>query len=248
MFKGSMIIGLLAMSVILTLGTEVKADCISNPPYCASWIHTSLTGVNQCKIDSTIVTKGCSLTDGTCPTTTYTVTGTINPDTGQVCANIGDPATCVIPIVVTCWPKHCDNNPNQPSCKNVTTVRGHLNPGAISVSSEDAECQKKNCRVSRTSALVVSDDEVANVCPAGQTVADFLILQFVGVQDCCAGGYDVNDQCCQDQTRTPNDTCAVLGQPQHIKQTCCADETLQVGGTYPCFDFSSTSLPAACTQ
>lgn len=254
MCKRVMIVGLFVIGMIAMVGVEANAGCIPRPPtpqYCAAWIRGSLIGENLCHIDSEILTKGC-IPGQTCPTTTYTVSGTINPDTGQVC-NLNDPESCATPVLVTCWQKKCATNPNNPNCGVDHQVKStFFFPGLITEASADLACQKKNCRVSKTSATFFNEEdlEALDVCAQGHVVKDAAVLQFVGGTLCCSGGYGSDGQCCADQNRGPGGTCAVPGTPKDIKQICCNGDTLGVGEAFTCFVAENgvfpNGLPAGC--
>lgn len=253
-----LLVGLFVVGMIMMVRIEADAGCLPSPPspkYCATWIVGSVIGENLCQIDTEIVTRGCTptttdpvsgvVTVGTCPTTVYTVSGTINAS-GEVC-DLNNPDECFTPVFVTCWQKQCERNPNRPECDvNHQTTSVFNFPGLIGEAASDQSCQKKNCRVSKTSATFFTEEDLAesNVCARGHVVKEARVLQFVGGTTCCSGGYDDTGACCNDQSRLDG-LCGPdnQGTPKTIKQICCNGDTLGVGEAYTCFVAENGVLP-----
>ena len=249
MFKQVMIIGLFAISIVVTSGRDATAGCasIGGVWTCATWIKGSMQGLSNSHFGEPIK---CNPAAGDCPTVTFEARGTEGVGESEDCQFEGD-SGCGIPGVLVCLQKKC-TDPNNIQCLNSAKTFGHTEVGALSVSNTTKDCTKKNCNTFKNQATLGLGVD-ADDCPPGNPVSDFTATLAIFRTSLCRYGYGNDDdptsptygQCCDSPGHTETGRCLGLtSSPVNACFRCSLPTPLPSSGTeYTCEELTPSQDP-----
>lgn len=200
MLKKFLLISMLCIGVTVIMVQQARAGCCCNPRFCASWLKGSLDSYHTAVVRN----YPADCTEEDCPKTQAQAFGTILPDSpgADSCYKGFDPNNpnpdCSMPAVAFC------NNPANKKPRNFPggTAVPYYFSGFASTDLQELDCNKNgNCKLLLQLDLTTG----VNVCKDNWVVADFAAQEFIGVQDMCPGGYDLNGDCCATDERDDGD-------------------------------------------